>query len=46
MRWIDLPEETIKAQTGFNITFEFNVNDGFYTWAYDNSYFSAVTSVT
>ena len=46
LRWIALPEETIKAQTAFNITFELKVNDRFYTWAYDNSYFSAIQSVT
>ena len=41
-----LPGDTIKAQTAFNITFELLVEDAFYTWAYDNSYFSSITSVT
>ncbi|WAR24227.1 ANPRA-like protein [Mya arenaria] len=46
LRWVSIPGETIRAQDEFSLTFEFIVNDAFYTFAVNNGYFDGIGSVT
>ncbi|XP_060558580.1 atrial natriuretic peptide receptor 1-like [Ruditapes philippinarum] len=46
LRWITTAGDTIPVQEHFTLTYELIVNDGFYTWAFDNNYFNGIGGVT
>ncbi|KAL4235759.1 hypothetical protein ACF0H5_004151 [Mactra antiquata] len=42
MRWIQPPEDEIKAQENFTLTYELIVKDFFYDWGFGAGYFTSV----